>query len=160
MTLDPATREAIDQLVIQNSILVARDIIVDMYTGMERFLKLAGGLLYNISKRAGKLMAQRLKEAGLLDENNYLDVLAYSFVRAGYAEKVEYERSEGKVVFRVQGSLLGSRIGRRKKPVDQPIAGFIAGWMEEVLGKRVDVKETRCTACGAPYCVFEAYVRS
>jgi len=148
-----------------NSILVVKDVVVELYQGFEKVMVFAGGLLYNVAKKAGKLMAKKLLEEGYINKQNYLNVLVDSLVYANYASKVEVEKIEGtpenpkKIILKLEGTLLGSKIGKRRRPVDQPIAGFIAGWIEEALGRKTDAKETQCMAQGKPHCIIEVKVK-
>lgn len=160
-TLPPELIEAL----IADSILIVRDVVVELYQGFEKVMMFAGGLLYNVAKKAGKLMAKKLIEKGYLNKQNYLDILVESLVRSNYATKVEIKEIEGtpenpkKIVFELHGTLLGARIGKRKKPVDQPIAGFIAGWIEEVTGRKTNAKETQCIAQGHKTCQIEVKLK-
>ena len=43
----------------------------------------------------------------------------------------------------------------QKKTICHPLAGHIAGFLEEAWKRPVKVRETQCMACGAPHCVFE-----
>jgi len=148
-----------------NSVLVVKDVVVELYRGFEKVVMFAGGLLYIVAKKAGKLMAKKLMGEGYLDKQNYLDVLVESLVYANYASKVEVSEIKGttenpqKIVFKLEGTLLGSKIGERREPVDQLIAGFMAGWIEEVLGRKTDAKETQCIAQGKPHCIIEVKIR-
>jgi len=148
---------------LENGILVDRDIMVDMYRGFERVIRFAGGLLYAAAKKAGAAMARRLAERGRVTRENALESIVYTFVAAGYAEEavvesVEVREGETTVRLRVRGALLGSRL-KSRKPVDQPIVGFIAGWLEALLGCRVDGREERCAAQGYEDCIFLFRVR-
>ncbi len=164
MTASQETLEALDRIIREGSILVARDVITDLYTAFEKFMMFAGPVLYNAAKKAGRLMAERLAEKGLVNQDNALDTLLFTIVRSGYAEDarvVGEERKRGKRVILVElrGSLLGSKLRGRKKPVDAPIGGFIAGWLEAVWGKHVDAKEVMCVAKGDEVCRFEVIVK-
>ena len=44
------------------------------------------------------------------------------------------------------------------KPASHLLRGVLAGFFKELLGKRVDVNETKCIALGDPYCQFEISV--
>lgn len=149
----------------EDAVMIDRQVIIDLYTGFEKLLRFVGGLLYTSAKKAGRLTARRMIEKGLLDKNNALDMLLWSFTAGGYAEKVTVEKIERNnkdtiILLRVDGTLLGSRIGRRKRPVDQPLVGYLAGWLEEVYRVRVDAREKSCVAKGDPSCVFEIRVHS
>jgi len=118
----------------------------------------AGGLLYNVAKKAGRSMARSVVERGLVSPDHALEALIYTIEKSDYAEKIEVvERSEKKIVLRAWGTLLGAKLSqeKRKKPVDAPVVGFIAGWLEEIWGRKVDGKELKCLAKGDPYCEFE-----
>ncbi len=164
MTVTQETLEALDKIVRDGSILVARDVVADLYNAFEKFMMFAGPVLYNASKKAGRLMAQRLAEKGLVNKDNALDTLLFTIVRSGYAEDARVigeERRRGKRVILVElkGSLLGSKLKGKKKPVDAPIGGFIAGWLEAIWGKHVDAKEVKCIAKGDETCRFEIIVK-
>ncbi len=146
----PVDKEKLKEVVEADSILVAKDILVDLYESSKKLLKFVGGFLYNVSKKAGKMMARRLMERGLMTRDTCLDVLAESFVISGYAEEVSIEGDR----IKMKGTIFGSRMKGEKKPVDTPIAGFIAGWVEECTGKRVKVVEEKCIAKGDECCVF------
>ncbi|NPA05652.1 MAG: hypothetical protein GXO09_06115 [Crenarchaeota archaeon] len=143
-------RPGLREIIEKNSILVAKDILVDLYDSSKKLLKFVGGFLYNVSKKAGKMMAKRLMEQGYMTRETCLDVLAESFVISGYAEEVKVEGD----TIKMKGTIFGSRMKGEKKPVDTPIAGFIAGWVEECTGKRVKVVEEKCIAKGDEYCEF------
>ncbi len=159
------TQEELEKLqsaLQQESILIAKDVIADLYQGFEKVMMFAGGLLYNISKKAGKSMARSALEKGLMVPEHALEALIFTIEKSGYAERIEIvERSENKIVIRSWGTLLGSKLSdkKRKKPVDSPVVGFMAGWLEEAWGKKVDGKETKCLAKGDPYCEFELKIR-
>ncbi len=148
------------RILTEDAVLIDRQVLVDLYTGFEKLLRFVGGLLYASSKKAGRLTARRMIEKGLLTRENALDMLLWSFTAGGYAERVTVERVEKgrgstRIVLRVEGALLGSRLGKKKRPVDQPLVGYLAGWLEEVYGVRVDARETSCVAKGDPACRFE-----
>ncbi len=155
-------RAVLDRIVREESILIARDVIVDLYTAFEKFLKFAGPVLYNAAKKAGRHMARILMDRGIVNKDNAVEALLRSIVDAGYAAEarvVEEREEKKKRVIRVamKGTLLGSKL-QRKKPVDLPIAGFMAGWLEETLGKKVDVKEVACMATGSGECIFDIII--
>ncbi|UXD22058.1 hypothetical protein IPA_01225 [Ignicoccus pacificus DSM 13166] len=147
------------QEAIENeSILIAKDVIADLYKGFEKVMMFAGGLLYNVAKKAGKSMVKNVIERGLITPEHALEALIYTIEKSGYADRMEIvERNEKKIVIRAWGTLLGAKLSeeRRKKPVDAPVVGFIAGWLEEAWGRKVDGKEVKCLAKGDPYCEFE-----
>lgn len=151
------------RILTEDAVLIDRNVIVDLYMGFEKLLRFVGGLLYTSSKKAGKLTAKRMIEKGLLSRENAVDMLLWSFTVAGYAERtivesIEKSRGHTEITIRVEGALLGSRLGKRRRPVDQPLAGYLAGWLEEVYGVRVDARETNCVAKGDPVCRFKVTV--
>lgn len=156
-------REKLREVIKNESILIAKDVIVDLYTAFEKFLKFAGPVLYNAAKKAGRHMAKVLMERGIVSPENGLDALIESIIDAGYASEARVlgEKDTGKekiIEIAMKGTLLGAKL-QRKKPVDLPIAGFMAGWLETVYGKKVDVKETACMATGSGECIFEVHIK-
>lgn len=152
-TIEEYFREA-----MKNSIMVNKDVIIDMYKAVEKLLRFAGGILYGGAKEAGKLTVKRLIDQGIVNRDNVADVLFESFVIAGYADSLRVERVEvgrGKTVLEVSGEnlLLGSRLDK-KGHLDQPLAGYMAGWLETFYGEKVKAREVACVARGDPACVF------
>ena len=47
--------------------------------------------------------------------------------------------------------------GKSNKPIDSYICGILEEAYKAYLGKEVRVKETKCIACGDPYCQFEVF---
>lgn len=146
------------RLAVEESILVHKDVIVYMYKGFEKLLKFVGGLLYNSAKEAGRLMLQKMRSEGIVRDDNVLAVLFASFVLAGYADRITVKSVEirgNKTVIEVEGEglLLGSRL-KSKKPVDQPLAGYMAGWIEEYYGAKTQAREIACTARGDKACII------
>jgi len=45
--------------------------------------------------------------------------------------------------------------GRSEKPIDFHISGLFSGAFSAMFGKNVECIETKCLACGDPYCQFE-----
>ncbi|RUM48229.1 MAG: hypothetical protein DSY37_00140 [Hyperthermus sp.] len=147
---------------IANSVLIQRDVLVDLYSGFEKVMRFVGGLLYSSAKNAGKLTAERLVEQGFLNEDNVADVMFQSFVVAGYAEKlrvasVTLEKKKTIIEVEGEGLLLGSRL-KKKGNVDQPLAGFMAGWLEAFYKVKTNARETACQARGDPSCRFRIEV--
>jgi len=152
-TIEEYFREA-----MKNSVMINKDVIIDMYKAVEKLLRFAGGILYGGAKEAGKLTVKRLIEQGIVNRDNVADVLFESFVIAGYADSLHVERvevSKGRTVLEVSGEnlLLGSRLNK-KGHLDQPLAGYMAGWLETFYGEKVKARETACVARGDPACVF------
>ncbi len=148
---------------IAESVLIRKDVLVDLYKGFEKLLKFVGGLLYTSAKDAGKLMAQRLVEQGIMNKDNVIDLMFDSFVVAGYADELEVSKVEvkgDKTVIEVtgKGMLLGSRM-KSKNYVDQPLAGYMAGWLESFYGAKVNAREVACQARGDPACVIRIEIR-
>jgi predicted hydrocarbon binding protein len=50
-------------------------------------------------------------------------------------------------------------VGSGKKPVCEPMAGFFSGFLSELLGKNVEVKETACAAQGHEKCIFKISIK-
>ncbi len=156
-------REKLREIVRNESILIAKDVIVDLYTAFEKFLKFAGPVLYTAAKKAGRHMAKVLMEKGVVNQDNGLEALLESIVDAGYASEARIlgekdSKKERIIEVSMKGTLLGAKL-QRKKPVDLPIAGYMAGWLEAVYGKHVDVKEVACMATGRDECVFQIHIK-
>jgi predicted hydrocarbon binding protein len=47
--------------------------------------------------------------------------------------------------------------GKSSEPIDSYLCGMAEESYRALLGKPVEVKETKCIACGDPYCQFEVF---
>jgi predicted hydrocarbon binding protein len=56
---------------------------------------------------------------------------------------------------KVENSALASSVTGQKKPICHPLAGYLAGYLEEAWKRPVKVRETACMATGSPHCLFE-----
>ncbi len=159
--MDGTRFDGLREKVYKDSILVSKDIIVELYSGFERVMKLVGGLLYRTSMKAGRSLARSVKEEGLVDKEDCVEAILETLVISGYATKAEINRieMEGNEVktleIKLEGSLLGSRLKGKGSTVDSTIAGFVAGWLEEFFGTKYRAKEVKCIARGDPFCLIE-----
>jgi len=70
-----------------------------------------------------------------------------------------FEYNMGSMEIYVEGSILVEAMGRSDKPVCRPMAAFFKGFLSELLGKDIDVKETECQAQGKERCVFKMEIK-
>ena len=74
--------------------------------------------------------------------------------------EIEYDDATGQVYWIFpEGTAIGlaaRQEGRRDKPACPFVAGFVAGWTNRSLGKKIEFQETKCVSMGDPKCIFES----
>lgn len=146
--------ELVRQAILEESVLVDKQGIVALYDAVHRMMGFGlGGLLYRAGKTGGIRGARALAERFGLAGEELLEALLVAFNTARWG-RAELDRSSEPWTLHVYDSVLGQGL-QSKKPVCHPIAGYWAGFLETVLGRPVDVRETQCMAAGADHCVFE-----
>jgi len=148
MTQTQVDEQQIRDLVQSHSVLLARD---------ENIFKMAGfglgGILYNAGKKAGEQGVAILQNELGLTGHDLLQAALIAFNHSGWG-RAELEQSDDILRVHVYNSALAGTM-RSKKPVCHPIAGYMAGFLEVALGRKVKVRETACVASGADHCTFE-----
>lgn len=100
--------------------------------------------------RAGKEIGKNLD---ISTAEEFVELV--SSLKIGIVEVAE--KGENKIVIDVKECISCSGIEPTGEPMCFFEGGLIAGGLEKVLGKRVDVKETKCIGgFGDPACRFEA----
>jgi predicted hydrocarbon binding protein len=119
----------------------AKKVIVDVAKNQgETAVKLARKLQRTSSEMAN-LMMQTVELMGL-----------------GEINLVNPDISTGKAVFKVRNCVVATEYKenkwKAKEPVDYYLRGVIHGAVEELTGKKITCKETKCIARGDQYCEF------
>lgn len=154
MTWDP---RQVQEFIQQESVLIDKQGIVALYEAAQRMMGLGlGGLLYRAGKIGGRQGAQLLAQRLQLQGEDLLPALVVAFNTARWG-RAQLDRQTQPWRLYLEESLLGQHL-KHKKPVCHPIAGYWAGFLEEALQRRVEVREAQCMATGADRCVFEIHV--
>lgn len=148
-------RDQVTQLIRDESVLIDRGIVGDLYETGLKFLGIGvGGILYTAGKKGGARGAQILRERLCLQGEDLLEAALLAFTHANWGVgRLVHEN--GKTRIEVQKSVLASSVSRQKRPICHPLAGYVAGFLEEAWQRPVKVKEIQCIAVGSPCCLFE-----
>ena len=148
---------ALAEAIERESVLVHRAALIDGYRDIYKYSTFGiDKLIKKAAEYGGKKGAKILKErygvyTDRLDEA--LEMLTVIAESSRLIEVFEFD-VEAKEI-RVEGSILVEAVGKSSKPICEPMAGFFAGFLSELLEKKIDVKETKCAAQGHERCVFK-----
>jgi predicted hydrocarbon binding protein len=136
-------------------------VICDMQMAMENVIPYdvrRGGqpLIYDAGVRSGKYVGKWILDTLDLSDKGIKERTCYSdafFTYAGIG-KLEFVKEPKRRLRFKGGTYFASRCGKTARPVCYYVAGFIAGATEILVGKKVSVKEVKCTAAGDTDCEF------
>jgi predicted hydrocarbon binding protein len=148
--------QQVKDFILTESVLVDRGAIGVLYETALKFVGLGiGGILYTAGKKGGargvELIATQFNYAG----EQLLEAALIAFNRSNWGIATIIRDGEKVIALRVEHSALASSVNGQKKPICHPIAGYMAGFLEEAWKRSVKVHETQCVAAGDPYCLFE-----
>ncbi len=145
----------------RESVLIHRDALIDGYREVHKMSKLGiGKIVKKAAEFGGKKGAKTLRDryelhTDRLDEA--LEILTIIAESSRLVDLFDYDLDQRRIF--VEGSILVEAIGSSEKPVCEPMAGFFKGFLSELLGKKFEVKEIKCSAQGNDKCVFEFKVK-
>lgn len=148
---------ALAEAIERESVLIHRAALVDGYKDLYKFSKLGlDKVIKKATEYGGRKGARILKErygiyTDRLDEA--LDILTVIAESSRLLDVFEYNLEKMEVY--VDGSILVEAVGESKKPVCEPMAGFFEGFLSELLGKSLSVREIACRAQGSERCIFK-----
>jgi len=123
-----------------------------------------GKFMYDLGKFQVEEAIKRYKKAlGIqkLDRMKIVDLFLQPTQLMGLGnlelKNANYEKGEGTYVMskNAMATLYLQTKGKAKKPIDYYLCGVIAGGFKTLCGKRTECMETKCVACGDPFCQFE-----
>lgn len=100
-----------------------------------------------------KISLEKFKQIMIALESYYSNPPEIPILAVDSAELVSVTRDEA--ILRLYGSSLATGVPEVGEPLCDYIAGEIAGLVEVMLGKYVDVEETHCFGLGDKYCEFK-----
>ncbi len=151
MVDEPQVRE----FILSESVLVDRGSIGVLYETALKFVGLGiGGILYTAGKKGGARGAEMLHKQFGYEGDELLDAALVAFNRSNWGQAT-IQRNNGSLALKVENSALASSVEGQKKPICHPIAGYIAGFLEDTWKRPVKVHEKECVAAGDAQCVFE-----
>jgi len=112
-------------------------------------------IIYKVGYSEGKAMCTHFKKVlGSIDELiKFLKILLNA---SAWGYIIDYRIEEGKISIDIDRNWECEAMkGEADKYGSYFVKGFIAGFIEEYLGSRVEARETKCIARGDPYCRFE-----
>ncbi|RMH80351.1 MAG: 4-vinyl reductase [Acidobacteria bacterium] len=148
---------ALAEAIERESVLIHRAALVDGYKDLYKFSKLGlDKVIKKATEYGGRKGAKILKErygiyTDRLDEA--MDILTVIAESSRLLDVFEYNLEKMEVY--VDGSILVEAVGESKKPVCEPMAGFFEGFLSELLGKNLSVREVACRAQGNERCLFK-----
>ncbi len=143
------------QVIREESVLIDRGIIGELYETGLKFLGIGiGGILYTAGKKGGARGAQMLRTRLNVEGDELLRAALFAFTHANWGIGTLVNEN-GKTRIEVRDSVLAASVPHQKKPICHPLAGYMAGFLEEAWRRPVKVKETKCIAAGDLCCVFE-----
>ena len=152
---------ALAEAIERESVLVHRAALIDGYRDIYKFPNLGiDKLIKKATEYGGKKGAKILKERyGVITDrlDEALEILTVIAESSRLIDVFEFDIDAMEI--RVEGSILVEAVGSSKKPVCESMAGFFAGFLGELLGKNVEVKETACAAQGHERCVFKISIK-
>jgi predicted hydrocarbon binding protein len=147
--------QRIKEFILSESVLVDRGAIGVLYETALKFVGLGiGGILYTAGKKGGARGAQLLRKQFNFHGDELLDAALIAFERGNWG-KPTLLRDDGKICVKVENSALASSVNGQKKPICHPLAGYLAGYLEEAWNRPVKVREIECMASGSSCCRFE-----
>jgi predicted hydrocarbon binding protein len=142
-------------LIRDESVLIDRGAIGELYETALRFVGIGiGGILYTAGKKGGARGAQLLRARLGLEGDDLLTAALLAFNQSNWG-KATLVQHDGGTSIRVENSALAGSMPAQKKNICHPLAGYIAGFLEEAWNHPVKVRETECIASGGALCVFQ-----
>lgn len=132
--------------------------IVELQKFIEYNYKNGTQIIYKAAKAAGiKYVSTFKKQFNPKSPESLLET-CLNLLGLGGSGKItiiKFNFKSKSAVFHVTNSPWAMLRGREKFPVDNFLAGFLAGGCEEIFNKRpIDIKEITCQAMGKSYCEF------
>lgn len=137
------------------SVLIDRGAIGELYETALKFVGIGiGGILYTAGKKGGVRGARLLKRQFEFTGEDLFQAALLAFNQSNWGRATLVHRN-GTMRLEVEDSALASSVQNHKKKICHPLAGYIAGFVEEAWERPAKVRETECLAAGNDKCVFE-----
>ncbi len=159
-------RQKMKEFLSEHGFILPAEVVAEFYKELLTVSGFGlGSLMKVMGKRAGKRGAKLAREKFLGSEetpswDDLIELAQDFFTETGLGNVEIVSRSQDEIKFRIPGGSVLARYIEAKKPVCGPIAAAAAGFLEELLGKKVDVKETVCASTGADACEFVIRIES
>ncbi len=152
-----STLRAIAEAIEKESVLIHRDALIDGYKEIMKLSKLGADMIVRkAAEYGGKKGAITLKERYGVYTDIFEDAMRFLSVIAESSRMIDlFEYNISLMEIYIEGSILVEAVGKSEKPVCKPMASFFKGFLGELIGKNVDVKEILCQAQGHSRCTFK-----
>lgn len=142
------------QVIRDESVLIDKGAIGVLYETALRFAGIGvGGILYTAGKQGGLRGARLLHDRLNLVGDELFDAALIAFNTSGWG-RAELNRDNGRFLVSIVDSALARSVSRQKRPICHPLAGYMAGFVEEAWHRNVKVREIECLAAGHEACIF------
>ena len=143
-------------LIRTESVLIDRGAIGELYETALKFVGIGiGGIMYTAGKKGGARGARLLRTRLGLEGDDLLEAALIAFNQSNWGRAILVNDPEqGTQHVEVANSALAASVATQKKQICHPLAGYIAGFLEEAWRRPVKVRETECIAAGCPRCLF------
>ncbi len=149
------SQQKVAAMIRSESVLVDKNAIGEMYNTALKFVGMGvGGILYTAGKQGGMSGARLLRDKLGYEGDDLVDAALTAFNQSnwGHATLV---REETRMYISVEHSTLAAAVPAQKRTVCHPIAGYLAGFLEEAWHRPVKLREVECIAVGHPHCRFD-----
>ncbi len=141
-------------------LLLPKSIFGAFYKGLNKVLGVgAKASLYMVGREFGRDFSEEMNAR--LDAGSYTHdmagvskVIVDMFMKLGFGKIELAEATQSKIVLHAYETPTSEVVKEAKEPVCHLERGMLAGLIENVVGKQVRVKETKCRARGDEYCEF------
>ena len=126
---------------------------VDIIRTLNETVPQSEGLLMLSGLNGGTHAARYFKNIITIDKYNFKDVLKELFIAVGWGIldiSCDYETLSGRIF--VRDSFIAEIYGEAEHPVCAYMSGYFAGFLTEVLGRPMQVREVRCKSMGHDIC--------
>jgi hypothetical protein len=126
---------------------------VDIIRTLNETVPQSEGLLMLSGLNGGTHAARHFKNILTMDKYNFKDILNELFIAVGWGIldiRCDYETLSGQIF--VMNSFIAEIYGETKQPVCAYMSGYFAGFLTEVFGRPMQVREVRCKSMGHDIC--------
>lgn len=148
------SQQKVAAMIRAESVLVDKNAIGEMYNTALKFVGMGvGGILYTAGKQGGIGGARLLRDKLGYEGDDLVEAALTAFNQSnwGHATLV---RDAPQMFITVDHSTLAAAVPAQKRAVCHPIAGYLAGFLEEAWHRPVKLHEVECIAVGHALCRF------
>jgi len=141
----------------RESVLIHRSALIDGYKELFKLNTIGvGKFVKKAAELGGKKGAITLKERYEVMTDKLSEALDLLTIIAESSRLITFmETSVENMEIQIEGSILVEAIPQSKKPVCEPMAGFFAGFLTELLQSKYSIVEVSCQAQGHEKCTFK-----